>query len=34
VPGDAVDVVEQHRAEGGQEVTVIESDLATVLVYT
>jgi valyl-tRNA synthetase len=33
VPGDAVDVVEEHRAEGGEEVVVLESDLATVLIY-
>jgi valyl-tRNA synthetase len=33
VPGDAVDVREEHRAESGEEVAVVESDLATILIY-
>jgi len=33
VPGDAVEIVEEHRAESGEEVAVVESDLATVLIY-
>jgi len=33
VPGDAVEVHEEHRAESGEEVAVLESDLATVLIY-
>lgn len=33
IPGDAVDVVEEHRAESGEEVVVLESELATILVY-
>ncbi|MDG5778434.1 valine--tRNA ligase [Haloarculaceae archaeon H-GB2-1] len=31
--GDAVDVVEEHRAESGEEVDVVESEHATILVY-
>jgi valyl-tRNA synthetase len=33
VPGDAVEVVEEHRAESGEEVVVLEGERATVLVY-
>ena len=33
VPGDAVEIIEEHRAESGEEVAVVESDLATVLIY-
>jgi valyl-tRNA synthetase len=33
IPGEAVDVVEEHRAESGEEVAVLDSDLATVLIY-
>ena len=33
VPGDAVAIREEHRAESGEEVVVVESDLATILVY-
>ena len=33
VPGEAVAVVSEHRAESGEEVDVIETDLATVLIY-
>ncbi|MFB6165395.1 MAG: valine--tRNA ligase [Haloarculaceae archaeon] len=33
VPGEAVDVREEHRAESGEEVTVVESELATLLIY-
>jgi len=33
VDGDAVGVVEEHRAESGEEVDVIEEDGATILVF-
>ncbi|MFB6184605.1 MAG: class I tRNA ligase family protein, partial [Haloarculaceae archaeon] len=33
VDGDAVEIVEEHRAESGEEVTVLESDTGTILVY-
>jgi valyl-tRNA synthetase len=33
VPGEAIDIHEEHRAESGEEVAVIESELATILVY-
>jgi hypothetical protein len=33
VDGDAVDVIEEYRAESGEEVAVIEADGATVIVY-
>jgi valyl-tRNA synthetase len=33
VPGGAVEVVEEHRAESGEEVVVLEGERATVLVY-
>jgi len=33
IPGEAVEIVEEHRAESGEEVVVLDSDLATVLVY-
>jgi valyl-tRNA synthetase len=33
VPGDAVEIHEEHRAESGEEVVVVESDHATILVY-
>jgi valyl-tRNA synthetase len=33
VPGDAVELVEEHRAESGEEVVVLEGDRATLLVY-
>ena len=33
VPGDAVDIHEEHRAESGQEVAVLDGDLSTVLIY-
>jgi valyl-tRNA synthetase len=33
VPGDAVEVHEEHRAESGEEVTVLDGERATVLVY-
>ncbi|WP_436936083.1 valine--tRNA ligase [Halovenus marina] len=31
--GDAVDIVEEHRAESGAEVAVLDGELSTVLVY-
>jgi valyl-tRNA synthetase len=31
--GDAVDIVEEHRAESGEEVAVLDGDLSTVIVY-
>jgi valyl-tRNA synthetase len=33
VEGDAVTVREEHRAEGGEEVEVLEGDRATILVF-
>jgi valyl-tRNA synthetase len=33
IPGEAVEVVEEHRAESGEEVVVLDSELATILVY-
>ena len=33
VPGDAVAVTSEHRAEGGEEVVVLDEDFGTVLVY-
>jgi len=33
IPGDAVTVHEEHRAESGEEVDVLEGETATVLVY-
>jgi len=33
IPGDAVEIVEEHRAESGEEVVVLDSDSATILVY-
>ena len=33
LPGEAVEVREEHRAESGEEVTVLETDRATVLVF-
>ncbi|RXK47292.1 valine--tRNA ligase [Halorientalis pallida] len=33
VPGDAVEIHEEHRAESGEEVEVVESDLSTILIY-
>ncbi|MFB6179727.1 MAG: valine--tRNA ligase [Halorientalis sp.] len=33
VPGDAITIHEEHRAESGEEVEVIESELATILLY-
>jgi valyl-tRNA synthetase len=33
VPGDAIGIIEEHRAESGEEVEVLESETATVLLY-
>jgi valyl-tRNA synthetase len=33
VPGDAVEIREEHRAESGEEVIVLEGDRTTILVY-
>jgi valyl-tRNA synthetase len=33
IPGDAVEIHEQHQAESGEEVVVLDGDHATVLVY-
>jgi valyl-tRNA synthetase len=33
VPGEAVTITEEHRAESGEEVTVLDGEHATVLVY-
>jgi len=33
IPGDAVEITEEHRAESGEEVAVLDSDRSTVLVY-
>jgi len=33
IPGDAVTVHEEHRAESGEEVAVVEGDYGTILVY-
>jgi valyl-tRNA synthetase len=33
VPGEAVEIREQHRAASGEEVVVLDGDTATVLVY-
>ncbi len=33
IPGEAVEIREEHRAESGEEVIVLEADRATVLVY-
>jgi valyl-tRNA synthetase len=33
IPGDAVEILEEHRAASGEEVVVLDSDLATILVY-
>jgi valyl-tRNA synthetase len=33
IPGDAVDILEEHRAESGEEVVVIESEQSTILIY-
>ena len=33
IPGEAVEIVEEHRAASGEEVIVLDSDLATILVY-
>jgi valyl-tRNA synthetase len=33
VPGDAVGIESEHRAEGGEEVVVLDEDFGTVLVY-
>jgi valyl-tRNA synthetase len=33
VPGDAVEVIEEHRAESGEEVVVLDGDESTILVY-
>jgi valyl-tRNA synthetase len=33
LPGEAVEVREEHRSEGGEEVAVLETDRATVLVF-
>jgi len=33
IPGDAVEIVEEHRAESGEEVAVLDSDIGTILVY-
>ncbi|MFC7224904.1 valine--tRNA ligase [Halalkalicoccus sp. GCM10025322] len=33
LPGEAVEIREEHRAEGGEEVAVLETDGATVLVF-
>jgi valyl-tRNA synthetase len=33
IPGDAVDIVEEHRAASGEEVVVLDGETCTVLVY-
>ncbi len=33
IPGDAVEIHEEHRAESGEEVAVLESEHATILIY-
>jgi valyl-tRNA synthetase len=33
LPGDAVDIREEHRAASGEEVVVLEGETATILVY-
>jgi valyl-tRNA synthetase len=33
IPGEAVEVVEEHRAESGEEVVVLDSEIGTILVY-
>ena len=33
VPGDAVAIESEHRAESGEEVVVLDEDFGTVLVY-
>jgi valyl-tRNA synthetase len=33
IPGDAVDIIEEHRAESGEEVVVLESERSTILIY-
>ena len=33
IPAEAVEVVEEHRAESGEEVVVLDSDIGTVLIY-
>jgi valyl-tRNA synthetase len=33
IPGEAVEIVEEHRAESGEEVVVLDSDIGTILVY-
>ena len=33
LPGDAVEIREEHRAESGEEVVVLEGETATILVY-
>jgi valyl-tRNA synthetase len=33
IPGEAVEIHEEHRAASGEEVTVLEGELATILVY-
>ena len=33
IPGDAVEIIEEHRAASGEEVVVLESETATILVY-
>ncbi|SFS13004.1 valyl-tRNA synthetase [Halomicrobium zhouii] len=33
IPGDAVTVHEEHRAESGEEVDVLEGETATILIY-
>jgi valyl-tRNA synthetase len=33
VPGDAVEIHEEHRAESGEEVDVVETERATILIY-
>jgi valyl-tRNA synthetase len=33
VPGDAVEIREEHRSESGEQVVVVEGDHATILIY-
>jgi valyl-tRNA synthetase len=33
IPAEAVDIVEEHRAASGEEVVVLESETATILLY-
>jgi valyl-tRNA synthetase len=33
IPGDAVTIHEEHRAESGEEVEVLEAAVGTILIY-